>query len=72
MTQASIFVLRRGREVKVHVPCVVRSDIVISHGAGDVVPADMQLVEAGDVEVSEMALTSLAGSSSGSRANRRS
>jgi len=56
MTQASIFVLRDGHEVKVDVPEVVRGDVVVL-GTGDVVPADMRLVEADDVKVSEMALT---------------
>merc|ERR1719401_1988078 len=56
MTQASIYVVRDGREVKVDVPNVVRGDIVVL-GTGDVVPADMRLVEADDVKVSEMALT---------------
>merc|ERR1719434_459473 len=56
MTQASIFVLRDGREVKVDVPNVVRGDVVVL-GTGDVVPADMRLIEADDVKVSEMALT---------------
>mmetsp|Transcript_44923 Transcript_44923/g.127231 ORF Transcript_44923/g.127231 Transcript_44923/m.127231 type:complete len:1107 (-) Transcript_44923:173-3493(-) len=56
MTQASIYVLRDGVEVKVDVPGIVRGDIVIL-GTGDVVPADMRLLEADDVKVSEMALT---------------
>eukprot|EP00425_Heterocapsa_triquetra_P014693 CAMPEP_0195152994 /NCGR_PEP_ID=MMETSP0448-20130528/182926_1 /TAXON_ID=66468 /ORGANISM="Heterocapsa triquestra, Strain CCMP 448" /LENGTH=1051 /DNA_ID=CAMNT_0040191759 /DNA_START=111 /DNA_END=3262 /DNA_ORIENTATION=+ len=56
MTQASIYVVRDGKEVKVDVPCVVRGDIVVL-GTGDVVPADMRMFEADDIKVSEMALT---------------
>merc|ERR550532_1652511 len=56
MTQASIWVIRDGKEVQVPVPDVVRGDIVVL-GTGDVVPADLRLVEAHDVKVSEMALT---------------
>jgi len=56
MTQASIYVLRDGQEVKVDVPAVVRGDVVVL-GTGDVVPADIRLIEADDVKVSEMALT---------------
>jgi len=56
MTQASIYVLRDGKEVKVDVPNVVRGDIVVL-GTGDVVPADMRLTGAEDIKVSEMALT---------------
>mmetsp|Transcript_19825 Transcript_19825/g.50693 ORF Transcript_19825/g.50693 Transcript_19825/m.50693 type:complete len:1086 (+) Transcript_19825:111-3368(+) len=56
MTQASIYVVRDGVEVKVDVPCVVRGDLVVL-GTGDVVPADMRLIEADDIKVSEMALT---------------
>jgi len=56
MTQASIYVVRDGAEVKVDVPDVVRGDVVVL-GTGDVVPADMRLIEADDVKVSEMALT---------------
>jgi len=56
MTQAAIYVLRDGKEVQVPVPDVVRGDVIIL-GTGDVVPADLRLVEAHDVKVSEMALT---------------
>jgi len=56
MTQASIYVVRDGQEEKVDVPMVVRGDIVVL-GTGDVVPADLRLVEASDIKVSEMALT---------------
>jgi Ca2+-transporting ATPase len=56
MTQASIYVLRDGKEVKVDVPEVVMGDVVVL-GTGDVVPADVRLFEASDVKVSEMALT---------------
>merc|ERR1740139_1611821 len=56
MTQAAIYVLRDGKEVQVPVPDVVRGDIIVL-GTGDVVPADLRLVEAHDVKVSEMALT---------------
>jgi len=51
MAQESIFGLRGGREVNVDVPCVGRGGIV-PLGAGDVVPADMRLIEAGGVKVS--------------------
>lgn len=56
MTQAAIFVMRDGKEVKVETPYVVRGDIVVL-GTGDVVPADLRLIEASDVKVAEMALT---------------
>jgi Ca2+-transporting ATPase len=56
MTQASIWVVRDGVEVKVDCVMVVRGDLVVL-GTGDVVPADMRLIEADDVKVSEMALT---------------
>mmetsp|Transcript_57018 Transcript_57018/g.144753 ORF Transcript_57018/g.144753 Transcript_57018/m.144753 type:complete len:1046 (-) Transcript_57018:337-3474(-) len=56
MTQASIYVVRGGKEIKVEVPTIVRGDIVVL-GTGDVVPADLRLAEADDVKVSEMALT---------------
>eukprot|EP00405_Crypthecodinium_cohnii_P035042 CAMPEP_0206528792 /NCGR_PEP_ID=MMETSP0325_2-20121206/2195_1 /ASSEMBLY_ACC=CAM_ASM_000347 /TAXON_ID=2866 /ORGANISM="Crypthecodinium cohnii, Strain Seligo" /LENGTH=1136 /DNA_ID=CAMNT_0054024541 /DNA_START=72 /DNA_END=3483 /DNA_ORIENTATION=+ len=56
MTQASIYVVRDGKEDKVEVPAIVRGDIVVL-GTGDVVPADMRLFEADDLKVSEMALT---------------
>merc|ERR1719277_1559088 len=56
MTQASIYVVRGGREVRVEVPTIVRGDVVVL-GTGDVVPADLRLIEAEDVKVSEMALT---------------
>jgi len=56
MTQAAIYVVRDGKEVQVPVPHVVRGDVIVL-GTGDVVPADLRLVEAADVKVSEMALT---------------
>uniref|UniRef100_A0A7S2Q8H1 P-type sodium-transporting ATPase4 n=1 Tax=Zooxanthella nutricula TaxID=1333877 RepID=A0A7S2Q8H1_9DINO len=56
MTQASINVIRGGQEVRVDVPTIVKGDLVVL-GTGDVVPADIRLVEADDVKVSEMALT---------------
>jgi len=56
MTQASTTVLRDGREVKIQASAVVRGDIVVLR-TGDVVPADLRLVQAEDVKVSEMSLT---------------
>mmetsp|Transcript_97923 Transcript_97923/g.277218 ORF Transcript_97923/g.277218 Transcript_97923/m.277218 type:complete len:1038 (-) Transcript_97923:318-3431(-) len=56
MTQASIGVLRGGCALSVDTTTVVRGDIVILN-TGDVVPADMRLIEARDIKVSEMALT---------------
>jgi len=56
MSQASIYVLRDGLEMKVETTSIVRGDVVVL-GTGDVVPADMRLMEADDVKVSEMALT---------------
>mmetsp|Transcript_39345 Transcript_39345/g.83847 ORF Transcript_39345/g.83847 Transcript_39345/m.83847 type:complete len:1092 (+) Transcript_39345:135-3410(+) len=56
MTQATIYVVRDGHEVKVEVPSIVKGDIVVL-GTGDVVPADVRLIEAEDLKVSEMALT---------------
>ena len=48
--QASIWVIRDGLEVKVDCVMVVRGDLVVL-GTGDVVPADMRLIEADDVKV---------------------
>merc|ERR1712187_171065 len=56
MSQATIEVLRDGRQQTVATNSVVRGDIVIL-GTGDVVPADMRLVSAEDLKVSEMCLT---------------
>lgn len=56
MTQAAIYVLRDGQEVKVDTTTIVRGDIVVLC-TGDVVPADLRLIEADDLKVSEMALT---------------
>lgn len=56
MTQASIHVLRDGLLTKVDTTNIVRGDLVIL-GTGDVVPADIRLVEAQDLKVTEMALT---------------
>jgi magnesium-transporting ATPase (P-type) len=56
MTQASIYVVRNGSEVKIDTPSIVRGDVVVL-GTGDVVPADMRLISADDLKVSEMALT---------------
>jgi len=56
MTQATIYVLRDGSELKVDTTTIVRGDVVML-GTGDVVPADMRLITADDLKVSEMALT---------------
>lgn len=56
MTQASIGVMRDGKEVQLQVPLVVRGDLIVL-GVGDVVPADLRLIECHDIKVSEMALT---------------
>jgi potassium/sodium efflux P-type ATPase len=56
LAQAAIYVLRDGLEEKIDTTTIVRGDIVLL-GAGDVVPADMHLIEADDLKVSEMALT---------------
>jgi potassium/sodium efflux P-type ATPase len=56
MAQAAIYVLRDSQEDKIDTTTIVRGDIVIL-GTGDVVPADMQLIQAEDLKVSEMALT---------------
>jgi magnesium-transporting ATPase (P-type) len=56
MSQASINVIREGKEQTVATTSIVRGDIVIL-GTGDVVPADMFLFSAEDLKVSEMCLT---------------
>jgi len=56
MSQASVYVLRDGLEMKVETTSIVRGDVVVL-GTGDVVPADLRLIEADNVKVSEMALT---------------
>eukprot|EP00931_Biecheleriopsis_adriatica_P083563 TRINITY_DN5716_c0_g1_i4.p1 TRINITY_DN5716_c0_g1~~TRINITY_DN5716_c0_g1_i4.p1 ORF type:complete len:1074 (-),score=242.32 TRINITY_DN5716_c0_g1_i4:372-3503(-) len=56
MSQASILVVRDGKEVAVPTSEVVCGDIIVL-GTGDVVPADMRLASAEDLKVSEMALT---------------
>lgn len=56
MTQASINVLRDGKEITVATVTVVRGDVVLL-GTGDVVPADLRLMVADDVKVAEMMLT---------------
>jgi len=56
MSQAAVFVIREGKEVKLQTPLVVRGDIVVL-ATGDVVPADLRLTEDADIKVSEMALT---------------
>jgi potassium/sodium efflux P-type ATPase len=56
MSQAAIYIVRNGQEVKVDTTTIVRGDIVVL-GTGDVVPADLRLIEAEDLKVSEMALT---------------
>eukprot|EP00746_Dinoflagellata_sp_MGD_P159973 gnl/MRDRNA2_/MRDRNA2_86793_c0_seq1.p1 gnl/MRDRNA2_/MRDRNA2_86793_c0~~gnl/MRDRNA2_/MRDRNA2_86793_c0_seq1.p1 ORF type:complete len:1036 (-),score=234.58 gnl/MRDRNA2_/MRDRNA2_86793_c0_seq1:731-3838(-) len=56
MSQPEALVLRGGAEIKVQTRDIVRGDIVIL-GVGDVVPADIRLVEATDVKVNEMLLT---------------
>jgi len=56
MSQAAVYVVRDGQEVKLETPLVVRGDLVVL-GTGDVVPADLRLVEDADIKVSEMALT---------------
>eukprot|EP00933_Yihiella_yeosuensis_P079485 TRINITY_DN9222_c0_g1_i1.p1 TRINITY_DN9222_c0_g1~~TRINITY_DN9222_c0_g1_i1.p1 ORF type:complete len:1097 (+),score=293.97 TRINITY_DN9222_c0_g1_i1:94-3384(+) len=56
MTQATIYVVRDGVEVKIDTTSVVKGDIVVL-GTGDVVPADIRLFASEDLKVSEMALT---------------
>jgi len=56
LSQAAIYVLRGGVEEKLDTTTVVRGDVVILV-TGDVVPADMRLIDADDLKVSEMALT---------------
>jgi magnesium-transporting ATPase (P-type) len=56
MTQATINVIRNGSEVKIETATIVCGDLVIL-GTGDVVPADMRLIAADDLKVSEIALT---------------
>eukprot|EP00931_Biecheleriopsis_adriatica_P083561 TRINITY_DN5716_c0_g1_i1.p1 TRINITY_DN5716_c0_g1~~TRINITY_DN5716_c0_g1_i1.p1 ORF type:complete len:1073 (-),score=268.36 TRINITY_DN5716_c0_g1_i1:190-3408(-) len=56
MSQASIYVVRDGKEILVPTNEIVRGDVVVL-GTGDVVPADMRLFESEDLKVSEMALT---------------
>eukprot|EP00928_Gymnodinium_smaydae_P047517 TRINITY_DN31719_c0_g1_i1.p1 TRINITY_DN31719_c0_g1~~TRINITY_DN31719_c0_g1_i1.p1 ORF type:complete len:1005 (-),score=234.28 TRINITY_DN31719_c0_g1_i1:232-3246(-) len=56
MTQPEALVLRDGAEVLVASSAIVRGDIVVLR-VGDVVPADLRLVEAHDLKVNEMPLT---------------
>eukprot|EP00444_Apocalathium_aciculiferum_P037165 CAMPEP_0183485008 /NCGR_PEP_ID=MMETSP0370-20130417/179207_1 /TAXON_ID=268820 /ORGANISM="Peridinium aciculiferum, Strain PAER-2" /LENGTH=1042 /DNA_ID=CAMNT_0025678303 /DNA_START=31 /DNA_END=3159 /DNA_ORIENTATION=- len=56
MSTASATVVRGGIELQVPTNTVVRGDMVLL-GTGDVVPADLRLVTAEDLKVSEMALT---------------
>merc|ERR1712151_1361226 len=56
MTQATISVIRDGKEVRIDTTTIVKGDIV-KLDTGDVVPADMRLITADDLKVSEMALT---------------
>jgi magnesium-transporting ATPase (P-type) len=56
LSQAAIYVLRNGSEIKIDTTTIVRGDVVIL-GTGDVVPADMRLILADDLKVSEIALT---------------
>jgi potassium/sodium efflux P-type ATPase len=56
MSQPEALVLRDGEEGPVPSSCVVRGDVVIL-GTGDVIPADMRLLEAADMKVDEMPLT---------------
>jgi len=56
MSQATISVIRDGQEQTIATTSVVRGDIVVL-GTGDVVPADVRLVTAEDLKVSEMCLT---------------
>merc|ERR1719188_1445803 len=56
MSQPEAMVLRAGCEEQVKSNTIVRGDVVIL-GVGDVVPADMRLIEAHDLKVDEMPLT---------------
>jgi len=56
LAQASIDVLRDGQVQTIETKNIVRGDIVLL-GVGDVVPADMRLIEADDLKVCEMPLT---------------
>eukprot|EP00930_Biecheleria_cincta_P074787 TRINITY_DN619_c0_g1_i1.p1 TRINITY_DN619_c0_g1~~TRINITY_DN619_c0_g1_i1.p1 ORF type:complete len:1076 (-),score=245.14 TRINITY_DN619_c0_g1_i1:204-3431(-) len=56
MSQASIYVVRGGKEEAVPTNSLVRGDIVVLQ-TGDVVPADIRLIEADDLKVSEASLT---------------
>ena len=56
MSQPCITVVRDGKDQSVDTETVVAGDIVLI-GTGDVVPADLRLIEAFDVKVAEMCLT---------------
>lgn len=56
MGQSKTRVLRGGRESEVSAEALVPGDIVLIEG-GDVVPADIRLVEANNLQVNEAALT---------------
>lgn len=56
MGQGRVRVRRDGREVEVEVDDLVVGDLVLQEG-GDVVPADMRLIEANNLRVEEAALT---------------
>jgi potassium/sodium efflux P-type ATPase len=56
LSQASIKVLRDGKELQVATNTIVPGDIVLLE-TGDLIPADVRLLEAKDFKVSEMPLT---------------
>eukprot|EP00928_Gymnodinium_smaydae_P076896 TRINITY_DN599_c0_g2_i2.p1 TRINITY_DN599_c0_g2~~TRINITY_DN599_c0_g2_i2.p1 ORF type:complete len:1044 (+),score=233.36 TRINITY_DN599_c0_g2_i2:58-3189(+) len=56
MSQATVDVLRDGKVQTIATTSVVRGDIAVL-GTGDIVPADVFLIEADDLKVSEMCLT---------------
>lgn len=56
MSQAKVMVLRNGKEEQVKCPELVRGDIV-NLGVGDIVPADVRIMDASDFKVNEMPLT---------------
>jgi len=56
LAQAQTRVIRDGKEIKVNTNTLVKGDIVLLE-TGDVMPADIRLIEAKDFKVNEMPLT---------------
>lgn len=56
LVKTNVDVIRNGKEIEISMNEVVVGDIVILH-AGDIIPADMRILEAKDLFISQSALT---------------